>query len=376
MVLEINDRIRVRRLTYFEGFEIDMKYDSLGSSFRFDFYFNPNNIEHKEMACIGHYHVAKLKEGNELLMTGYVLSETFNDFPENKLVSLAGYSLPGVLQDCEIPIGDATSWVDSSKIYARNILNKTWPGTLESEGLSLREIAGKIATPFGLQVVIDPVVSDAMDEPYGENTAKESQTAKSYLCELASQKNIIVTDDQFGRIVFTRPRANQTPIFHFVRGTNMIPGTSMSLSFNGQGMHSHIRALQQQDADEDIPSSESQVQNPYVPFVFRPHIVIQNCGEADDTGRVARNVLSKELKNIVLTIETDRWTIDGRILRPGMIISVTNPSIYLYTQSNWFIEEVNLKGNANQKTATLKCVLPSVYDGTDPTYLFRGINLH
>jgi prophage tail gpP-like protein len=373
MILEINDRIRIRRLNYFNKFEVNMKYDSLGSTFKFDFLFDPNNPEHKEMACIGHYHIAKLKEGKETLMTGYVLSEALNDYPEQQLVSIGGYSLPGVLQDCEIPVGEPTSWVNPSKGYAKNILNKTWPGTFQSNGLSLKEIAEKTIAPFGLQMVIDPIVADLMNETYDEITAKEKQSAKSYLCELAAQKNIIVTDDQHGRIVFTRPKANQSPVFHF---QDNIPGTSMSLVFSGQGMHSHIRVVQQADVIEEIPSNEGQVENPFVPFVFRPHIAVQSSGSANDTLKAAKNLLAKELKNITLTIDIDRWNVTNKIIRPGQIISVTNPRVYLYKKSNWFVEEVNLKGDERQTIANLKCVLPCVYDGSTPKYLWEGINLH
>lgn len=375
MVLEINDRIRVRRLEFFQNFEVQLKYDSIGSAFRFDYLFDPDNIEHKEMSCVGHYHIVQLRHAGKLLMTGFALNNHFDDSPQKKLSRITGYSLPGVLQDCEIPFGEPSSWLDSTKSYAKRIINKIWPGTLQSDGLSLQEIAEKIIAPFELQMVVDSTVAADMLKPYEETTAKEKQSAKSYLCELAAQKNIIVTDDEFGRIVFTRPKPNRTPVFHFERN---IPGTSMSLDFNGAGMHSSIKVYQQQDVDEEIPASENKIDNPYVPFVFRPHVVTQNSGEADDTLNAARNILSKELKNLVLTIETDRWGVrsDGKLLRPGDIITVKNPNVYLYNKSEWFIEEVHLKGSPSETTATIKCVPPEVYNGQTPKYLFSGINLH
>jgi prophage tail gpP-like protein len=376
MVLIINDRIRNRELKFFNNFEIHLKYDSLGSTFKFDFFFDPDNIEHKELACIGHYHIATLKDGDDLIMTGYVLSEVFTDAPNNELVAIAGYSLPGVLQDCQIPIGEPRSWIDVTKKQFAKIVNKVWPGTLQSDGLTLKEIAEKILNPFGLEMVIDASVSSAMNETYDENTAKEKQTAKSYLSQLAAQKNIIITDDKHGRVVFTRPGANKQPIFHFERGKSMIPGTKFVLSFNGQGMHSHIKVVQQQDIDDEIAASEDKIENPYVPIVFRPCVTVQNSGDANDTQQSAKNVLSKELKNFTLTIETDRWRVNGHIFMPGDIISVTNPKVYLYKKSNWLIEEVTLKGDAEKTVATLKCVIPETYNGQTPKYLFAGLNLH
>jgi prophage tail gpP-like protein len=376
MVLEIYDRIRVRRLTYFTNYEIHMKYDSIGSTFKFDYYFDPNNPEHKELSCVGHYHIATLKEGDRTLMTGFILSIVFDDHSEEQLVSISGYSLPGVLQDCEVPFGTINDWFAKKRpVIINNIVNNTWPGTLQSNGLSLREVAEKILNPFQLTMVIDPSVAADMEKPYDETTAKESQTAKSYICELAAQKNIIVTDDEFGRVVFTRPKKKKA-ILQFVRGDKAIPGTKMNLAFNGQGMHSHIKAIQQNDIYEDIPTSNALVDNQYVPFVFRPHVCVQNSGDANDTIQAAKNVRAKELKNMPLTIETDRWGVNGVIFRVGDFVEVTNPKLYLYKASSWFIEELTLKGDPEKAVATMHCVVPEVYTGEEPAYIFKGINLH
>jgi hypothetical protein len=371
--LRINDRFRVREIHFYDDIEINLKYDSLGSTFKFSFFFDPDNFEHKEMCCVAHYHIVSLYWNNELILTGFMTSNGFNDTPEPSMTSIGGYSLPGVLQDCAVPLGEAVNWIDSTKGYFRRISNKVWPGALQSDRLSLRQISEKICNPFGLEIVVDPSVADAMDELYDETTAKEKQSAKSYICELANQKNIVVTDDPYGRIVFTRPQKNPAPLFHFDQN---IPGTSMGLVFNGPGMHSHIRVYQQQDIDEDLPSSQSTVENPYVFTVFRPDVGVQTSGDANDTLQTAKNKLAKEMKNLQLTINTDRWGVNNKIWRPGKEISVTNKKVYLYKKSNWLIEEVTLKLTAKQQTSTLKCVPPSVYNGADPDYLFQGINIH
>ena len=376
MVLEINDRIRVRKLQYFDGFTIHRKYDSIGSTFKFNFTFNPNNPEHKEFACVGHVHIAYLRDEGDLLMTGYILVEEFTDAPQEKMVSIQGYSLPGVLQDCEIPTGEPSSWFVTAKGYAKYVVNKIWPGTLQSDQLSLREIAQKMINPFNLQMSVDSSVAADMDKKFDETTAKETQSIKSYLCELAAQKNIVITDNPKGQVVFTRPRSGQKPIYHFDRSKGDIPGTTMKLTFNARQMHSHIRVVQQQDRDSELPANEFLLENPYIPLVFRPHVTVQSSGNADDTEQSARNVLSKELKGLRLVIETDVWRISNKLWEPGQIISVTNPYLYLYKKEEWFIEEVILTGDAEKKTASLVCVLPCVYDGTTPRYIWEGINLH
>ena len=351
MELRINDRIRTRKVDYFTSFNVSLRYDAVASSFQFNFLFNPDNIEHKEMSCIGHYHLVTVEHNNELLLTGYLLSQGFEDDPVKKLSAFSGYSLPGFLEDCEIPIS----------LYP-----------LQADGLSLREISQKIMQEFRLKMVVDPAVSSRMDEIFEKTTANEGQNIKSYLTELASQKNIVISHTAKGELHFTQAKAQHKPILYFDGG---IPFTRMSLSFNGQGMHSDITVIKQADKDGGN-AGEATVKNPYVPFVYRPKVIRQSSGNDIDTLQAAKNARAAELKNLKLTIVTDRWEIDGKIIRPNNVISVLNPNVYLYKKSDWFIEQVDLAGDNTKTTATLSCVPVEVYNGQEPKYMFAGINLH
>jgi prophage tail gpP-like protein len=353
MILRINDRIRNRKVEFFNEFNVNLRYDSIASTFSFSGFFNPDNTELKELYCVGHYHIATLEHNGELLLTGYVLSESFNHAEKDELVSISGYSLPGFLEDCEIP----------TSLYP-----------LELGVSTLREIATKLIAPFKLKMVVDPSVASLMDKQYDKTTASESQTIKGYLTELAAQKNIIISHNQYGNVLFTRAKTKQQPILNYgeVGGA---PFTNMNLSFNGQAMHSDITVIRQ--ATKNNPNSgRATVKNPYVPYVYRPKVVVQTSGDDIDTEQAARNVLSAELKNLRLTIETDRWEIDGKIIKPNSIISVVNPKVYLFKKSNWFVESIDFKGDNKKTIATLNCVIPEVYNNDTPTYLFKGINLH
>jgi prophage tail gpP-like protein len=352
MILKINDRLRNRTVDFFQRFNISLRYDSVASTFAFNGYFNPDNIEHKELYCIGHYHLCTLEHDGELLVTGYMLSENLKDTSNSQPVSVGGYSLPGVLEDCQIP---------------RSI-------ALQSDGLSLREISQKLTAPFKLKTIIDPSVSAKMNEVYEKTTAKESETIKSYLTELATQKNIIITHTPKGELYYTRAKTKQTPILNY--GGDGIPCPEMGLSFNGQAMHSHITVVKQASVRSGGNSGESEVRNPYVPYVYRPRVVLQNSGDDIDTEQAAKNILASELKNLKLTITTDRWQIDGKVIKPNNLITVLNPKVYLYKRTTWFIEQVDLQGDNTSTTATLTCVLPEVYSGETPKYIFSGINLH
>jgi prophage tail gpP-like protein len=352
--LRINDRIRNRKVDFFNNFQVSLRYDAISSTFAFGFFFNPDNIEHKEMSCIGHYHLATVEHNGELLVSGYILSEAFNSASRKQLTHFSGYSLTGPLEDCEIP----------TSLYP-----------LQSDGLTLREIAQKLIQPFGLQMVVDSSVSSKMDQAYEKTTARESQTIKSYLQELCSQKNIILSHDERGRLLFTSAKTNQKPILNFDVINGGIPFTNMSLQFNGQGMHSDITVIKQADKDGGN-AGESTVSNPYVPFVYRPRVIVQNSGDDIDTEQAAKNARAAELKNLKLTITTDRWLLNDKVIRPNNLITVVNPEVYLYQKSTWFIEQIDLVGDQEKTVATLTCCLPEVYNLQEPKYLFEGINLH
>lgn len=356
MILRINDRIRNRKIEFFNDFHLNLKYDSLASIFSFKFYFNPENPEHKDLAVPGHYHLATVEHNNELLITGQILSETFSSAAERSPVSIGGYSLPGILEDC--------NYVPPAN------------GSLQFTGLPFDQIARQVIAPFGLGIVIDPIVSSLMGETFEETECNISQTVKGYLSQLASQKNIVLSHNAKGQVVFTRAPLYGKPIFNF---TKDLPTTSMSLGFNGQAMHSHIYVVAQADVNDADTTTSEPIRNPYViNTVYRPKVIVQSSKSVKaevDPLQAARNARAQELKGLSLKIVTDRWIINDKIIRPGQMISALNPEVYLYKKTNWIIEEVDLVGDKKKTTATLTCVLPECFNGGEPSYIFSGINL-
>jgi prophage tail gpP-like protein len=287
MKLIINDRIRKRTIEFFNEFKLNLKYDSVASTFSFKFYFDPKNKEHAELACVSHMHEAIVEHNGETLITGYILSNIFNTSAKKELVEVGGYSKPGVLEDCDIP--------------PLSVVPGCYP--LETVGLTLKEIAEKLIKPFGLGLVIDSQattgatlafdeageanvidgliesesggqtvtqtasVSDAVQKKIDKSNAKQDQNIRSYLMELAVQRNIILSHDANGNLLFTEAQTNKNPIMDFDVPANGLIGTSMNLSFNGQGMHSHITVMGQPDILGDN-AGEYTIRNPYCPILF------------------------------------------------------------------------------------------------------------
>lgn len=341
MILKINDK----KLDKYTEVSVSLRYDSVGSTFSFVFYFDPNDADHKAMFKPGQFSNVTIEHNGQRLITGTLLGTSFRDSAEPELIQVSGYSKTGVLEDCEIPLS-------------------AYP--LQSDNINLKDITEKIIKPFGIKLIVDGSVSSKCGSNYKNSHGGDTQSCKAYITELANQKHVIVTHDELGNLVFTEAKTGAKPIHDFSQGQ---PGISYKLNFDGQKMHSDIR-VQRQAGRSGGNAGKANIDNPYCK-VFRPRVARQSSGNDTSTDLAARNMLSEELKGIPLTIEMVGWELDGKLVRPNSIISVTNPRLYLYKKTNFFIEQVEYKEIDNRETAVLTCYLPEVYGGGTPKNIFE-----
>src|SRR5689334_366368 len=104
MTVTIDDRKTRRKVEFFSQFKLDLKYDSFGSTFEFTFYFNPDNPDHVLFSQIGQYQLIRCEHNGKLILTGFILSQALNKTSAHQPVSFGGYSVPGVLEDSNIPV--------------------------------------------------------------------------------------------------------------------------------------------------------------------------------------------------------------------------------------------------------------------------------
>lgn len=345
MNVKINHRLGVEDIKFFNEFELTLKYDAVGSTFGFSAYFDPKNRTHAEIFCVSHFHEAIVEHNGELLVTGYMLSQVFNNKSEKQLAHIGGYSKPGTLEDCNIP----------PSIFP-----------LQSDGLNIKQIAEKLIAPFKLKMVIDDEVKSDMNKVIKKTTAEPTQTIKDYLTELTTQKNIIMSHNEKGDLLFTKAKTNLKPILRWDGG---VPITDLSLNFNGQEMFSDITVMKQSSTDGGN-AGEYSIKNPYCPIVFRQKNVIQSSGDDISIKETAMNALAAQLKGITLTLTLDRWELDGKLIRPNNIVNIKSPENFIYNPTDFFIESVTFSGDEKKQTCVLTCVLPEVYNRKTPKNIF------
>lgn len=353
MNLKINHRIKngVVNVLYFNKFKVKLVFDSIASTFAFSFLFNEKNREQAELACVSHYHECILQHEGETLITGILLNQGFSESAVAEYAEFGGYSHPGVLEDSSIP----------PDLYP-----------LQTDGLSLADIANRLAARFHIKCIIDPTVSKEMSKVISKSTAEATQTIKDYLAELCKQRYIVMTHNEKGDLVFTKAKKNLKPIIDFSDG---VIGTNIRMNFNGQALHSHI-TVKKQASSSGGNAGEFTIKNPYVPVAhtYRPKVIIQSSGDDITTEEAAKQALAAELKNITFSVKTDRWKVDDKLIRPNNLVTVYSPKNFIYKKTELFIESIEFDGDNESTVAELTLVLPEVYNGETPKNIFVEVH--
>lgn len=345
MRIKIEDKF----VNYFNNGSIVLKLDSIGSVFFFSTHFEANNPEYQEILKPLQYKKVEIFDENErLVLTGNIINHTFKSDKNRNLVTISGYSKAGILEDCTIPL-------------------KEYP--LESNKRSLLDICTRLCSFYGIKVKVSQNTSNLASqiieskskklenktkEVFGRTTAEPTETIKDYMARMCSQKNIILSHNQYGDVVLFQPEYDQKPKYFFTKENTL----EMELTFNGQDLHSEIDVITQpSDDDSNDVVLNGKSKNTLIP-VFRPTTKILNSGE--NFRETAKNELARELSNIKLTIKL-QGIFTG--LYPGEIINVHNHYIYCYAYNRFMIESVEFNFDAGEDTTVLNCLIPEAFTG-------------
>lgn len=338
--------IGTAKFELFNGLSVSLAYDNVASTFGFSVFFDSENPVHKACFKPGSYKTAIIQHEGKTILTGTILKHSFSTQATRSLVDISGYSKAGVLEDCEIP-------------------TSSYP--LQTSGLSLRQLAEKLCKPFGINVIVEPSIAAKVDQKIGATTADDSQSIRSYLAEIACHKHIVISHNAMGDLLMTEPAPSRIPIFDFTSG---MPGVKISNDIDGQAMHSELTFQKQATKRGKGNAGQAGIKNPYCEG-YRPKTTRQTSGKEVDTKDAVHNAMAAELQAIQIKIEIVGWELNGQLVTPNKIVSVLAPECYIYNRTNLFIQNVELKGDAASRTATLTCVVPEVFIQDPPKNIFN-----
>ena len=371
-------KINGNNYVFFNDFTFTQNLDSVASSFSFTAKFDPeNNVQKSFFRPLSFCKVEFFEDSGELFFTGVIVSHTFPSSAVSELVTLSGYSLSGVIEDCTIPYS-------------------AYP--LESNNRSLKEITERFIKPFGLKLIVESSAKNDSNIVYSVTAAQPQDKVKEYISKLSAQRNVVLTHNEKGNLVFFKPDFKGKPKVSY----NSENTTAMSLEVNGQETHSELTILRQPEkrktekkkkkqkeeegvdangypieSDPTPPSSPTPkkpkqkplyydtIKNPLV-LAYRPIVDVLTQGDATATKNGAKNFLADELKNIKFGIELNRW--DN--LRAGDIVEIENAKLFIKGKVKLVVETLTKNENSDQKTMSINLVLPECFTGNAPKNIF------
>ena len=320
----------------FTRYSIDLRFNAVASSFSF-------MAKQDVLDYILEYPVCEIiDEKQGLLLTGRILAPDLKSSPAPELTQLSGYSKTGVLEDCTVPL----------ELYP-----------LQTDNLSLAQITDKLLAPFDLDYTFSTFARYEMDLPYKKVTAKPEEKIKQYLNKLASERGLILSNNEKGELLYSKLSAEFIePVEVFEVGRFGVK--TMRLRTNAQAMHSEITIMRQASSDNP-DAGEFVIQNPYVK-AYRPITKISNSGDLFNAERAARYELSNEISNIKLSFDTTKF------VKPGSLIKVRNPEIRINKFTDFFVESCVISGSEkDNEKYTLTCVLKDVYTTDEVKNVFE-----
>lgn len=332
---------------YFNEFAMTSHLDAVASSFTMHGYFDPTNPAHKALYKPLTYPMVQFYHDDDtLFFTGKLVNIDFTSDSAPQLVSLSGYSLGGVLEDCTIPY-------------------EAYP--LQSDNRSLKEIAQRLLGYFDLSLIVYDNVAAVCDKVYKKSVASPSGSVKEYLSKLAAQRNVIISHDVNGNIIMFRPDIQAKPIGWF-DPTN-ITGRS-TLKVNGQQMHSSVGSIRQpgkKDVTKPTNVNPFDVIDNNLVKAYRPYVHILTSGTETDTDDGAKNAFAAELKNIQVEFMLEHW----ENINPGDIIMFSNPDLYITQKARMMVLNTTKSESSTARTMAITAVLPETFTGDQPIDIFQ-----
>ncbi|MBB6236482.1 prophage tail gpP-like protein [Pedobacter sp. AK013] len=336
---------------YFNDFAMSSSLDSVASTFSFTARFDPADEKTKPFfKPLSYFPVEFFTDRDELVFSGTMVTHSFASASVRSLVQISGYSKGGVLEDCTI----------DAKMYPLESINRT-----------IKDIAERLLSPFGLKLNIYDNVKKECNTPFLKSVAKTDGKISEYLAKMCAQKNVIVSHNSAGEVVLFRPDAKASPKAFFNKENTL----GMKLDVNGQSVHSTLTSLRQpakQDStglfdDEETSqiSGSDRIVNKLV-GAYRPFVQVLTSGNQTDTDSGVKNAFAAELKNIKVSFSIRYWA----DIRVGDIVEIENDEIYIGSRSRMMVADTSIMENSEEKSMDVTLVLPETFTGDSPKNIF------
>jgi prophage tail gpP-like protein len=332
-----------KKFTGFTGYNLTLAYDTF-DTFSFSAPYDPSMKEIKEIATPFAFKPCEVFYNDVLIFKGTLLTPDPELTDKSSEITLQGYPLCGMLNDCMVP-------------------PTKYP--LQCMGITMKGIADAACEPYSIPVVFDGEVGPAFTEVSIEPTDK----IMDFLSRLAKQRNLLFTNNEKGQLVFFNPKPEKAFVT-FVEGKS--PLISIKPKFGAQDFYSHITGFGKTDAE--YPSLSFTFENKYLinkGIIRHNSLTIEDSetiGDLENAVKAHAGRMFADCVNYELVCE-NHVNEKGEVFQKGMSVCVSAPSAMITKETTFIARTVKLARTIEGKTATLTLVLPGSYTGEIPEAL-------
>lgn len=325
--------------SFWTEYEMTFEIDSF-DTFAFSAPFNSDIEIYREAFRPFSYKPVAIYYGQELILTGVLLADETTLEPDEKSISIIGYSKPGILNDCHMPIS-------------------SFP--LEFNNQTLQPIAVKLCKPFG----IIPIFLTAPGNPFIKVSLDIENDVFGFLADLAEQREILLSNNEKGELIFFKPQSKNV-VASFKQGE--LPLISCSPSFDPQSFYSHLTGVTQVT---EVEKSESYTyENKYLinKGIMRPYNFIaedvKNSGIKKATLSMAGRMFG-ESASYELVVQGHRDK-NRNLYKKNTLVSLLCPGSMVYRETNFLVKSLTMSRTDSGDTSIFELVLPGSYSGEIP----------
>lgn len=338
---EVAVTIDGNRFRFWQSVRITRSIDAM-DTVEFSAPFEPDAPGFKEAFRPFSYKSTTVLVNGEPLFTGTMVSVTPDLGNSQGTLSISGYSLPGVLNDCTFP----------ASAYPIEYIDTT-----------LKEIANIAAGTFGLSVEFDADAGPTFDFV----AAEPSQKVLAFLSTLAKQRNFIITSTPAGSLRFLRSVNVGRPVGVLSQGIS--PVLSISPAFNPQNYYSHVTGLV--PVIVGLDGTQFTVKNPHKMDALRPLAFnTEDLPDAEVQAAVNAKIGRMFGDAASYSVNVATWRDPaGNLWEPNTTVKLIAPRVMIYSEYEFLIRSVVFNRDRASETATLSLVLPGAYSGEIPEAL-------
>ena len=281
---------------------------------------------------------------DELLFTGQLIGVEPKSTAQGRTVRCSGYALPAVLSDTTMPASE-------------------FP--IEYGDRTLRQIAEKLAAPFGISVGLDAAADTGAK--FKRVKLRPSEKVGPFLTKLAKARGLIMRDDKFGNLIFGVSAELGSPVVALKEGE--APLAAVAATFSPQSYYSEITGFANTKAGRR--GSGYTEKNKNLPDVLRPLNFTMGDVNAGDLPGAVKAKMARMFGNMVAyVVEVPTWHDPGGLLwRPNTTATLYAPGAMVYKETELLLRDVVLKVDKDSVTASLGLVLPGSFNGEQPESL-------